>query len=111
MPREQVLRAGAALALLLVLWSFTPPAEPKLRLCGFYWLTGLPCPLCGMTRAMFALAKGHLREALGFHLLSPLGFAMVFSLFWEHPWRSRLWRVGLPVYAAYGLLRILFPAI
>ena len=69
--------AGAAL-LLLVLWSFTPPSEPRYRLCGFYWLTGRSCPLCGLTRAVFALAKGNIRQAVGFNALSPLGFAMLF---------------------------------
>jgi hypothetical protein len=97
--------AGAAL-LLLVLWSFTPPSEPRYRLCGFYWLTGRSCPLCGLTRAVFALAKGNIRQAIDFNALSPLGFTMLFSLFWDHPWRSRLWTVGIAAFAAYGVLRI-----
>jgi hypothetical protein len=96
---------GAA-ALLAVLWAFTPPAEPRYRLCGFYWLTGRSCPLCGLTRACFALAKGHVREALGFNALSPLGFAMLFSLFWDAPWRGRLWTAGIGAFAVYGVMRL-----
>jgi hypothetical protein len=102
------LRAAAAVALLLVLWSYTPPADPRFRLCGFHWLTGRDCPLCGMTRALFALAKGHFRQALGFNALSPVGFAMLFSLFRDSSVRGRLWTVGIAAFAVYGVLRIFF---
>ena len=104
-----MLRCAAALALWALLWSYTPPAEPRFRLCGFHWLTGRPCPLCGMTRAMFALAKGHLSQGLGFNALSPLGFAMVFSLFHESSWRVGLWKAGIAAFAVYGILRVFFP--
>ena len=89
-----------------VLWTFTPPAEPHLRLCGFHWLTGHPCALCGMTRAMFALAKGHFAEAEHFNALAPLGFAMVFSLFWRGKITGKLWTAGMAAFAVYGLWRI-----
>jgi hypothetical protein len=62
-----------------------------------------------MTRAVFALAKGHVRQALGFNALSPLGFAMLFSLFWDSSVRARLWAVGLAMLACYGVLRIFLP--
>ena len=100
-------RLAASAAVLAVLWSFTPPAEPRLRLCGFLWLTGRPCPLCGMTRALFALAKGHWLEALRFHALSPLGLTLLLSLFWEHPLRAKLWTLGLAAFAGYGFVRLL----
>jgi hypothetical protein len=93
------------------LWFFTVPADPSVRLCGFHWLTGLPCPLCGMTRAMFALAKGHVLEALHFNALSPLGFAMVFSLFWNGRLRQWLWSGGAAAFAIYGVCRIFAPAV
>ena len=104
--RGVALRAAAAIALLVLLWSFSPPADPRFRLCPFHWLTGHDCPFCGMTRAMFALAKGHFREALGFNKLSPLGFAMVFSLFWDTSCNGRLWRVGIAAFAVYGAVRV-----
>jgi hypothetical protein len=63
-----------------------------------------------MTRAMFALAKGHFRQALAFNALSPLGFAMLFSLFWDSSLRARLWTVGVGAFSVYGVLRILFAA-
>ena len=81
-PRGMLLRVAAGVSLLASLWYFEPP-KPAFQLCGFHWLTGRPCPLCGLTRAMFALAKGHWTVALGFNALSPLAFAMVAGLFWN----------------------------
>lgn len=103
-------RAAAALCLLGVLWYFSPAAEPPFRVCGFHWLTGRECPFCGLTHALFALAKGHWSEALHFNALSPLGFAMLFSLFWKCPARGRLWTAGLAAFAAYGIWRVLIPS-
>jgi hypothetical protein len=101
------LRAAAALLLCAGLWYFSVPAEPAVRLCGFHWLTGRPCPLCGLTRALFALAKGHLGEALHFHALSPLGAAMLLTLFWNGRVRAWLWTGGAAAFALYGLWRLL----
>jgi hypothetical protein len=89
-----------------VLFIFTPAPEPRFHLCGFYWLTGHPCALCGMTRAMFALAKGHFADAVRFNALAPLGFAMVFSLFWNGKMTGRIWSVGVAAFAIYGVWRI-----
>jgi len=88
------------------LWRFRLPARPALRLCGFHWLTGRPCPFCGLTRAMFELAKGHWAAAIGLNALSPLAMLMLFSLFWSNPLRSRLWTLALPAFAVYGVCRI-----
>jgi len=104
-------RAVAAMALLTALWYFSVPGEPAVRLCGFRWLTGRPCPLCGLTRALFALAKGHWAEAVHFNALSPLAFVMVFALFWNGRMREWLWRGGLGAFAVYGLLRVFLPAL
>ena len=52
---------------------------------------------------MFALAKGQWAGALRFNGLSPLAFAMLFSLFWSGPIRNRLWTAGLGAFAVYGL--------
>ena len=94
-----------AAALALVLWCVEIPAEPHVRLCGFQWVTGHPCPLCGLTRALFALAKGRVAQALEWNALSPVALAMLFSLFWEHPLRGRMWAAGIAAFAAYGIWR------
>ena len=40
--------------------------------CLFRHATGIPCPLCGLTRAMLALALGDWREVLRLHPLALL---------------------------------------
>ena len=105
MTLSTAIRPACAGALALCLWWFEIPAEPRFRLCCFHWITGHPCPLCGLTHALFALAKGHIAQALAWNALSPLGLAMLFSLFWEHPLRAQLWSVGIAAFAIYGLWR------
>jgi hypothetical protein len=105
------LKFAACGSLLAALWFFTVPDSPPFQFCGFLWLTGRPCPFCGLTRAMFGLAKGQWAGALRFNALSPLAFAMLLSLFWSGPVRNRLWTAGLGAFAAYGLARVFFPAV
>jgi hypothetical protein len=95
----------AAALLFACFWWYSPAAEPAIRLCPFYWLTGRPCPLCGITRAFCALAKGHWADAVHLDALSPLAFAMLFSLFWKWRWRPQLWTGGLAAIAIYGVVR------
>ena len=99
-------RLAAALVLFATLWCFTPAAEPSFRLCAFHWLTGRDCPLCGLTRAMFALAKGHWSQAIHFNALSPLSFVMLFALVFDVPWPARLWTFGIAAFAVYGVFRL-----
>jgi len=99
-------RVAIALSVFTVLWYFTPPADPSVRLCGFHWLTGKDCPLCGITRAMFALAKGHWSQAISFNALSPLGFTMLFALILNAPWTARLWTLGMGAFSIYGICRL-----
>src|SRR5260370_151992 len=101
----QMIRVILAASLFAVLWTFTPPADPHFRVCGFYWLTGHPCALCGMTRSMFAMARGHFAEAIVFNALAPLGFAMVFALFWSWKIRGWFWSAAISVFALYGICR------
>ena len=100
------MRASAMALLFVALRRFTPPVQPAFRVCVFHWLTGRPCPLCGLTRAVFELAKGHWRTAAGFNALSPLAVAMLLAVFWNIPGRSRLWTAGLAAFAVYGVWRV-----
>jgi hypothetical protein len=104
-------RILASLALVGAMRWTAIPAAPRWRLCGFHWLTGRPCPLCGLTRGLFELAKGHWRAALHFNLLSPLALAMVLALWWPGRVRARLWTAGLVAFAAYGACRIFLPSV
>jgi hypothetical protein len=53
---------------------------PMLWRCGFHEITGLPCPSCGMTRALFAAANGRFKEAFAFHPLGLLLFVFGIAL-------------------------------
>ena len=107
-PSALYLAAGklsAAAALFALFWWLSPPNAPSFHLCPFYWLTARPCPLCGITRAFCALAKGHWAQAIHLHALSPLAFVMLFSLFWKFRWRAPLWTWGLAAIGTYGVWR------
>jgi hypothetical protein len=100
------LRLTGGVVLLAALMAVSVPSNPRIRLCPFYWMTGRPCPLCGLTRGLFALAKGNWGDALHFNALTPLAFVMIFSLFWDRPWRAHLWTAGLAAFAVYGIYRV-----
>ncbi len=91
------------LALVLVTAALAVWTPPYVPLCGFRRLTGHPCPLCGLTRALFALAKGHVREAFGLHALSPLAaVALAGAVLRKDP----PWGVLMALFCIYGVLRI-----
>ena len=39
----------------------------KIRLCPINYISGFPCPACGITRSFFMLLKGNFFESLKFH--------------------------------------------
>jgi hypothetical protein len=47
-----------------VVFFFDPSTHGFYPVCLFHALTGLNCPGCGMTRALYALVHGNLRPAL-----------------------------------------------
>jgi hypothetical protein len=82
---------------------------PSIAVCGYHWLTGRPCPFCGLTRALFALAGGEWGDALRLNALTPVALLMLATLFWQSPVRGRLWEGGLALFAFYGVCRAFFP--
>jgi hypothetical protein len=56
-------------ALWLALVGVLHYLEPAAPLCGFKRLTGVPCPGCGLTRGVTALAKGEVAHGLAFNPL------------------------------------------
>jgi hypothetical protein len=66
-------RIGAAAMLgFAVVWPRLPVHPPIA--CPLRSITGIPCPLCGMTRAVVAATHGHLLESLRFN---PAGILVV----------------------------------
>ncbi len=67
--------ALAALSAGFVATFLLNPIAPLggVKMCGFLKLTGLPCPTCGMTRAMCCISHGLFEESLYFNYM---GFAV-----------------------------------
>ena len=65
--------AGAAGLVVLAVW--TPPDDPALSICLTRRALGLPCPGCGLTRALAQLLQGNLARAMALHPLAPLAAA------------------------------------
>src|SRR5215472_13657034 len=62
--RLAVVFALMALAGCVVLYFFNPTSYHFYPVCQFHQLTGLHCPGCGATRALYALLHGDLVTAL-----------------------------------------------
>lgn len=77
--QERGVKALAALAIAAFLIGFsfipcTPQGMPLPLMCPFKNMTGLPCPLCGGTRAAHALLHGELGRAI---YLNPLALPAI----------------------------------
>lgn len=66
------LAAGALLAAFFF-WHHAPGQSRWLPPCMFYSATGLLCPGCGITRALHALAHGHLVLAFSMNAMAMTG--------------------------------------
>ncbi len=62
-----IILAAFAAAGLLIGFIAEPGNTPGFMVCYFKLITGLPCPGCGMTRAVIALAHGDLPTAWQYH--------------------------------------------
>src|SRR5262249_20878761 len=62
----------------LVAARLLPPARPlPLDLCPLHHFTGVPCPTCGLTRAVCLVVRGEWARSLGMH---PAGGPVVAGL-------------------------------
>lgn len=71
-----VISAATFLGLAVFVYFFNPATHAFYPECQFHRLTGLNCPGCGMTRAVYALLHGHLLVALKDNAL------LVGGMFW-----------------------------
>ena len=73
---EQLALLGLACVPAAFAWPAVHRATGAELLCPLRTLTGVPCPLCGMTRAATSLAAGDLHASLAFNpFLLPLAVA------------------------------------
>jgi hypothetical protein len=95
--------AGLVAAILAMRW-ITPPFVAT---CPFLLLSGLPCPLCGMTRALFLLTKAEWVEAVKLNAMSPLVGAAIVGLVLLGKARMQwVWGTLAAALGAYGVARI-----
>ena len=99
------LRLSVTGLVLLALWY--APKMAELSLCGFRWLTGYPCPLCGMTHALSAMVHGQWGEAVRFHPLSPVVMMTGLTLLAGAPGSRIPWKLLISLFVVYGISRIL----
>jgi hypothetical protein len=70
---ERELRvAGGGMLAIAAVWPALP-FHPSVA-CPFRSITGVPCPFCGLTRAVVAAAHGHLGTSLAFN---PAGLVLL----------------------------------
>ncbi len=88
---------GIAAVRPLVPFEFVPP-------CPLRTITGIPCPMCGMTRGVTALVHGNFAHALS---LNPGSFAIVaLALLLLVQWRLR--RLVIPVWVIVTMLGLMW---
>jgi hypothetical protein len=81
---------GLGAAAVFTVWS--PPEEARYSICLTRRTTGMPCPACGMTRALAHLAKGEWAQAWAAHPMAPIlgAQALLAWLYWGlAAWRGR----------------------
>jgi hypothetical protein len=67
--KRRLLTAAMSAGLWLAAYIYAPHAQSGPVLCPFHGLIGLPCPSCGLTRAMCALVSGDVAGALKWNAL------------------------------------------
>jgi hypothetical protein len=68
-------RAAALGALALVLLTAALPSQGAgIQICFFKYLTGLPCPGCGLTRSFSCILHGNFARAYEYH---PFGYVLL----------------------------------
>jgi len=96
--------------LLAGLWLYAPFVGGGLVTCAFRVVGGVPCPGCGMTRALTELVRGRLTASLHYHPLSALTLASlvaawVYGMFAAcRPVRPVSARFVLTVLIPFGLI-------
>ncbi len=108
---ERVLASAGILSIgagAFVVGYFNPTTAGFFPVCPLYYLTGIHCPGCGLTRGFHALFHGDVLTALHFNALLPLyafvlGFLFVSMVLIAVRGRGLSWKI-FPPSAMYGFL-------
>jgi Protein of unknown function (DUF2752) len=82
-------------ALAFVLLTAALPSQGAgVPICLFRYLTGLPCPGCGLTRSFSCILHGDFERGYEYHpfgyILLPIFLLVASTLFVPPSWRSRM---------------------
>ena len=111
-------------ALVVLAQLITSSINMPLFTCPFYNVTHLPCPGCGLSRALLTLLQGHWGTMWKLHPFAPafalfgleLGSTLLLPDSRRRVWVQRLVQfeehthlhaIGLLLFAVFGLLRLL----
>ena len=65
--RARIIECGVLGAALLAGLVANPDHPLPIDLCGFKYLTGIPCPTCGLTRAVCHALQGQWAASVSYH--------------------------------------------
>jgi hypothetical protein len=107
--RRLAVIATALSSMAALLLRFPPDRYNFYPRCPIFLYLHLQCPGCGTTRALAALLRGHIAEALHLNPLSTLLLPLALLYSTHHLWKQRHNIQGLtwpnpPHYAVYALL-------
>ena len=101
--RTRDLRAVAASMLAIAAVSPALPGHPSLA-CPLRAATGIPCPLCGMTRAVVAAVHGHIGTSLAFNPGGIIVLALALVALLRPQWLTRIHMPWWSFAVAFGAL-------
>lgn len=65
------------IAIIILSFFISPYLDNGIELCSMKYLTGLPCPGCGLTHSFSSLSSGNFADAFRFHFFGPFIYAAV----------------------------------
>ncbi|WP_017304931.1 DUF2752 domain-containing protein [Spirulina subsalsa] len=67
--RDRLLKLSVVSSPILGAYFFSTGDLSSPFACPLREFTGIPCPGCGLTRSLMAIAQGHLSQSLSYHIL------------------------------------------
>ncbi len=88
-------------------WVVNPSEASYLPSCLFKSATGLNCPGCGSTRALYHLFHGELFSAFAMNPLLIIALPFIGWMLFNPPWTRKSWVPWtiMTLFLSYGILR------